>query len=443
MADPITLMALGTLMATHAPAILSSLRGTLIDKGRDVAIDKGKEFAVAHGERFVRRTFQLDEKEQLRHLEQALKNANERGLAHFNTPVERDRYKDILQTLAQEGPSGEALRHQILQLFTLSAMPDMIALSDLYNQRKRFSDAGHKNIDATPYLNRFFDALHGELYADPYFRSQLSDVLQQRAAVNVQQSLLDIITTLKELGETLENDYKATDFERDVAIYSSHIARTLHNLKIVGIVPKDLNADPELRGIFVPLRITMLNQASQAEQTADALVAVLKQSTSLVLLGGPGSGKSTATEHLAWSHASGYEIPDTLAGTPLLPGCPLPLRIELRRLSEERKHENYDFLSFATQVLLKREGVEVNEQMFKELLVRRRMLLLFDGLDEVATLDERRTLAEEIEHFALCYPGNYVLVTSRPIGYELARVSHPIFSHTEVQPFNDEQSNNS
>ncbi|MBA2679377.1 MAG: hypothetical protein H0U76_13385, partial [Ktedonobacteraceae bacterium] len=51
----------------------------------------------------------------------------------------------------------------------------------------------------------------------------------------------------------------------------------------------------------------------------------------------------------------------------------------------------------------------------------------------------RRMLVEEIEHFALSYPGNRVLVTSRPVGYDLTRISHPLFSHAEVQGFDDSQ----
>src|SRR5579884_404021 len=193
MADPITLVALTAFIVKNAPSWLVSLCGTMLDKGREVAIDKGKEVVVSRGERFVRGIFHLDEKEQLRHLQQALKNATERGLATFDTLQERDQYKDILRTLSLPGPQGEALRREIMQCFTLTDTPDLAALSDKYNQRQRFYDAKHQDIDAAPYLNSFFSALLGELYADPYFRPQLSDVLQLRAAKSMQQSLLDIV----------------------------------------------------------------------------------------------------------------------------------------------------------------------------------------------------------------------------------------------------------
>src|SRR5947209_2013122 len=206
MADPITLVALTAFIVKNASSWLTSLRGTILDKGREAAFDKGKEVAVAQGERFVRGIFHLDEREQLRHLEQALKNATERGLATFDTLQQRDLYKDILRTLSQPGPQGGTLRREVMQLFTLSEAPDLAALTDLYNQRQRFYNAAHQDIDAAPYLNGFFTALIGELYADAYFRPQLSDVLQRRATNNMQQSLLDIVDVLKRIGETLEEN---------------------------------------------------------------------------------------------------------------------------------------------------------------------------------------------------------------------------------------------
>jgi hypothetical protein len=439
MADPITLIALAAFITKNAPSWLTSLHGTILDKGQALLVDKGESFALTKSRSVVRRIFHLDEKEQLRHLEQALRNATERGLVTFDTLQERDLYRDILKTLSQPGPMGDTLRHEIMQLFTLEEIPDLTTLSEIYNRRQRLSNAAHQDIDAGPYLKSFFTALWAELYADPYFKSQLSEALQLRAAQSMRQSLLDIINVLERIGETLEGSYSAEDFARNVDVYTSYIERTQHNLRIVGVVPKDQNSDPELSGIFVPLRIQLNKEGNNADDQIGALVSALEHSPCLVLLGGPGSGKSTATKYLAWSHATANQSSFALADMLLLSGQPLPLRIELRRLSEERKRANYDFLSFVSEVLLKRDGIDINPQMFKELLTRRCMLLLFDGLDEVATLEERLGLVNEIEHFALSYPGNRVLVTSRPVGYELARISHPLFSHAEVQNFNDDQ----
>jgi hypothetical protein len=441
MADPISLAVIIALLAKNAPTWLDALRDTLLTKGKEVAIDKGT--------RFARDRLHLDEKEQQRHLELALKNAVERGLARFDTPEERDQYRDVLAILSEPGAHSDALRREALRLLTLSDTPNLAELNEVYNRSLRTRSLSQpkpaSEIDAAPYLSSFFEALIAELYADPFFRQQMSDVLQLRAAQNMQRSLAEVVATLWQIGETLADHYTPEQFERDIQEYVAHIERTFHYLKIVGVVPKDRsseNKDPELDGIFVPLRIAVQGITTTTEEKQDSIVTLLEDAYHVVLLGGPGSGKSTATCHLAWSHALANLPTSTtsLSDTPLLSGKPLPLRIELRRLTEDRRrHPDYNFLSYAAEVLLGREGVEINPQMFKELLERKTMLLLFDGLGEVATLDERQRLVEEIEHFALCYPGNRILVTSRSVGYELAHFSNEWFSHAQVQEFNDEQ----
>ncbi len=349
--------------------------------------------------------------------------------------------------LSEPGPQSDRLRREALRLITISDTPNLIELNEAYNRSLRTRSLSQPTppaeVDAAPYLSSFFDALIAELYVDPFFKQQMSDAIKLRADMGIQRSLGEVVTTLRQINENLVDHYTPEQFARDVEVYTAHIERTLHYLKLVGVVPKDRgekNTDPELNGIFVPLRIALQDRTFSLAEKQDSILALLGLYPYIVLLGGPGSGKSTVTRHLAWSHAvanqSDFSIPDL----PLLSGNPLPLRIELRRLTEDRRqHPDYNFLSYTTEVLLGREGVKINSQMFQELLERRTMLLLFDGLDEVATLDERRRLIEEIEHFALCYPGNRIIVTSRPVGYELARFSNQWFAHAQVQEFDDTQ----
>ena len=446
MIETIALATLTTFVAQRSPSFLAALRDIILDKSKETAADKGKELILKKGDVYFRQLFHLDEKEQIRHLDQALKNAIERGLAAFNTLQERDLYGSILQTLYQDGPQGEALRKEARQLFTFSDTPDFSLLSNKYNLSQRISaaaqDTTHKNIDITPYLTSFFNALIAELYANPYFKQQLSDTLKLRALQNMQQSLLQVVTILRQINAQLSGDYSAEQFAEDVEKYTEHVERTLHYLKIVGITLRDHKEDPELDGIFVPLRVDPQHEETHVTDEGASrtirlkpmsLTEALERYPCLVLLGGPGLGKSTAIRHLAWSHAKANRSSSSTSHLSLLSGHPLPLRIELRLFSSERKQRNYNFLSYATEVLLGREGIEINPQMFKELLTRRTMLLLFDGLDEIATLDERSRLVAEIEHFAMSYPGNRVVITSRPIGYELSRISHPQFSHAQVE----------
>jgi energy-coupling factor transporter ATP-binding protein EcfA2 len=440
MTDPFTLAAITALLIKSAPSWLEALQGTLLDKGKDFAIEKGIDYG--------RKLLRLDEKEQQRHLELALKNAVERGVVRFSTLTERDQYRHVLTILSEPGAHLDTLRREILRLFTLFDTPNLAELNEVYNRSLRIRSLSQpippSEVDAAPFLQSFLEALLAELYVDPFFHQQLSDVLKVRSALSTQRSLAEIIATLRQIGEAGAGNYTAEQFARDVNAYLEHVERTLRHLKLVGVVPKDRgneNVDPGLDAIFVPLRIALQNQPASIDQVSHGIVTVLEQSQCLVILGGPGSGKSTVTRHLAWSHAAAnLSTAALLSHMPILSGKPLPLRIELRRLIQDRgNHPEYNFLSYVTEVALGRAGLHVDPRMFEMLLERRAMLLLFDGLDEVATLDDRRRLVEEIEEFTQRYPGNRILVTSRPIGYELSRFSHQLFMQAEIQEFNDEQ----
>src|SRR5258708_7666071 len=210
---------------------------------------------------------------------------------------------------------------------------------------------------------------------------------------------------------------------------------------------------PALSDIFVPPFITKLDMNSPTPQQAKTeppltILPFLGDSHYAVLLGDPGMGKSTITRHLTWSHAAVQRASVPSPTMPYLPGNPLPLHIELRLFMEHWRLQNNDirqlraddFLTYAAAVCSAAlDDTKVSVHMFRQLLERRCMVVLFDGLDEVTGLRERQALVTVIEDFAHRYPGNYILVTSRPVGYALARFSDQVFKHVEIQAFHDEQ----
>lgn len=436
MVEPISLgIAIGYLVKS-APSWFQSLQDAMLSKGRDLATEQGKQ-----------RLFEFfDEKKHLRHMELALQNAAERGLRQFDTPLERDRYRSILEIVSQG--NSERLRREAVQLFTLSDDPNIAALSEKYNLSKRISDLAHhtthEEVDATPYLHSFFTALIAELYNDPLFREPMSNILKVRAALKGQRSLEEIVDILYRIDQKLPKSYSVEQLKRDIDTYTEYIDSVYRHHEFVGIILKgDEDAAPELSTIFVPLRITVQDQLLSTKKEYYEIIPLLEQSPYIVLLGGPGTGKSTTTRFLAWWHATANNphSPATHPSSELfLSGKPVPLRIELRRLVEARRQRNeYSFLSYMSEVLLAREGIGINAQMFITLLERRAMLVLFDGLDEVPTLDERRDLIAEIERFAKRYPGNRILVTSRPVGYDIAPFTNRWFKHGLIREFDDKQ----
>ncbi|TMC16353.1 MAG: toll/interleukin-1 receptor domain-containing protein, partial [Chloroflexi bacterium] len=133
---------------------------------------------------------------------------------------------------------------------------------------------------------------------------------RDRVLAQIAKEIRSIVTELngtKEHGQTakeLAKGYTEEQLEKDIAVYTTHLTETLRRLKISGVIPKDRgdkNEDPELNGIFVPLRVivqsrvagrqSMLSgfedKSSSEEKQQYPIVPLLEQHSCVVLLGGP------------------------------------------------------------------------------------------------------------------------------------------------------------
>ncbi|HEX4955330.1 MAG TPA: SUMF1/EgtB/PvdO family nonheme iron enzyme [Thermoanaerobaculia bacterium] len=145
----------------------------------------------------------------------------------------------------------------------------------------------------------------------------------------------------------------------------------------------------------------------------------------LVLLGDPGSGKSTFVQHLAGTLAGAWlgEEPlwrETLAGA--FEESPFPIRIVLRRWGAALTGQEKAGLPLLDLAL---SGLEapISADRLAERFEQPGTLLLLDGLDEVPVaktddpLDRRRLLLDSVQAFLTAYPRCRVLLTSRSRPY--------------------------
>jgi len=129
-----------------------------------------------------------------------------------------------------------------------------------------------------------------------------------------------------------------------------------------------------------------------------------------VILGGPGTGKTTLLSYLVLKFARG-EAKEALG----LDEERLPILVPLRELT--RKDLTLTAANLPALCTTDDLVEQCPEGFFEKRLKDGKCLVLLDGMDEVTTPEARQWVAEQIEDFVSCYPGNRFVVTSRPAGY--------------------------
>jgi len=130
----------------------------------------------------------------------------------------------------------------------------------------------------------------------------------------------------------------------------------------------------------------------------------------LVILGGPGTGKTTLLSYLALKFARAQAEGKLGLDERRLPIL-IPLR-ELSRLKLPLTAENLPALCTAPEL-----AEACPEDFFRDRLLAGDCIVLLDGMDEVTDESERRRVAEGIDDLMNNYRSNRYVVTSRPLGY--------------------------
>jgi hypothetical protein len=143
----------------------------------------------------------------------------------------------------------------------------------------------------------------------------------------------------------------------------------------------------------------------------------------LVFIGGPGSGKTSLTLHQLVVWASATQVDEAA----------IPIRLELRHWY--RRSPRGDFLAYLS------EDAELlcrfPRASLQAALESGRVLLMFDGLDEIFDVESRARALEQVLRLSITFPTSRFMVTSRPVGYPSDVLRASEFRHWCLQPFND------
>ena len=149
----------------------------------------------------------------------------------------------------------------------------------------------------------------------------------------------------------------------------------------------------------------------------------------LVILGGPGTGKTTVLRYLALTYARGLQGERLNQPQPLL-----PLFIPLRAVTSDDAPSLADYMTQQCERL----GCVLEPGYFDAQLRAHRCLVLLDGLDEVANESQRRAVSRWIAQQSRAYGRNPFVVTCRPAGFREDFLPAG-FLRLEVQDFGEEQ----
>ncbi|MFN0055875.1 MAG: NACHT domain-containing protein, partial [Planctomycetales bacterium] len=239
-----------------------------------------------------------------------------------------------------------------------------------------------------------------------------------------------------------------------ITYYLNRLTEETASLALLGM-GRGLQIDLPISEAYVPLRTMLARsmglrgtetfQSGRAEHEEDVeLGSVFHKAAHLglravILLGEPGSGKTTGARQMAWRLASGKNSPSELG----LPAGMIPVLLRFRNLSRAALENKNDglrlFLEEETRCALAPEGQQAPA---KDLLSHNAggLLWILDGLDEVIDPKARSTVAGWIRKGLKQRPSDWFLVTCRFQGYFRDGVPlGPQFVEFHVRPLDDGQ----
>ncbi len=227
--------------------------------------------------------------------------------------------------------------------------------------------------------------------------------------------------------------------------YYETLERDFHRLDISGI-DNDRAFEIPLSEIYVRLRVMfdeeLQNEPSQINdsEAIDIQTALLRYQK-LVIVGDPGSGKSTFLKYVALMLAR--SVLQNNAAIALEKLCiqeplPTPIFVSCWDLSDYLRERNdvqlQALLDFICERLTK-SGFKITSQAVEALLKSGNGCLLFDGLDEVPTDAGRAMVSRLLEDCIKQFPKNRYVITSRVRAYTGDTILKGEFARCDIQPF--------
>ncbi|MBS1508850.1 MAG: hypothetical protein JSS79_19590 [Bacteroidetes bacterium] len=265
-------------------------------------------------------------------------------------------------------------------------------------------------------------------------------------AQNSNLSLLELQKILKAIEERLTREFSYDDFK---VKYKQSALNVLSQVNFIGL-GVDISIKRKrknLQDIFVkPLFSVHKKKDNSTENTNDGFDEfededipysnLLSNGVNPVVLGNPGSGKSVLIKSLICDilNEKISEFEDRSITNYL------PFRIELRKYLAFKKKNQCNIIRYIVNTLEVEYGIlNITDSILNEIFSNYKVLVFFDGLDEVFKINDKIEIKNDIENFHVVYPMARSLTSSRIIGYDEASLDENKFTELRIQNFNTEQ----
>ena len=341
--------------------------------------------------------------------------------------------KEFLELVQQEledaGLDDDRIEHytQPLKQFTGNSQ----VLSTLGQPFLQVFSGERLSLDTYSLANAW-DTLRLLPLPDDFNWQQLGKRYSKKVKSILQES--DELRERLQAAQVLAQDYHSSSLPySDFRRYQESLKIAYSRLRLDCLALNGCHYSLQLWNIFVPQDLRDQSHPQQPMLSIQDLLHPEKYYQYTVILGNPGSGKSTLTQYkaLAWARQSIRKIHSQ----------EFPLLIELRNYAENLQHSpRLNFLDYFQNGKGVRGGT-LNRDDLHEWLTTYPAIVMFDGLDEVLDPAERENIVFDIIDFSTKYPQVKILVTSRIVGYEAQRqrFADAGFRHFMLQDLNKTQ----
>ena len=261
-----------------------------------------------------------------------------------------------------------------------------------------------------------------------------TDLYKTLNAQNDDQNIINVCKLLETQFADNKNEFDKWDlYCKGLYEYDQYIKNLYTYFDIKGFSPRVNNTLVRLNidKIYVPLKFkfdfsnNVDDNIPKDKKTSYDIITALTNFDKIVILGDPGSGKSTTLKYLAYTicaHRASNEQLQTY----------IPLYLKATEFAK---------YLFDTGRSLSEFIIDINTKyglLFSKSLENNKLIVLIDGLDEINITNQRHNVVEKINSFTAQYPEIKIIVSSRIVGYKETRLSGYFF-HFEVDKFSDKQ----